>query len=272
MKKQNIGKNVQIKENVILGNNVMIEDDVYIDYNTIIKDNVTIGKGTFIGANCILGEFLLDTIRSESKVQTQSLIIGNRSLIRSGTIIYSSNEIGNDFQTGHNVTIRENSKIGNHVSIGTLSDIQGDCVIGDYVRAHSNVHIGQKSRIADFVWIFPYVVLTNDPTPPSEQLIGVSVDSFAVICTGSTILPGIHIAGDCLIAAGSNVTKDVNTYEVVGGNPAKVLSDVRKIKHHITGESVYPWRYSFKRGMPWEESNYDEWCSSLNIRGEETNE
>ena len=27
---------------------------------------------------------------------------------------------------------------------------------------HSNVHVGQLSVIDDFVWIFPYVVLTND--------------------------------------------------------------------------------------------------------------
>lgn len=263
-----VGKNVQIKEPVIFGNNVTIEDNVYIDYNVILKDNVHIKKNTFIGANCILGEFLADAIHNIDKDCVHPLEIGSDSVIRSGTIIYGDNKIGSNFQTGHNVTIRECSEIGNYVHIGTLSDIQGHCHIGDYVRAHSNVHIGMKSYINDFVWIFPYVVLTNDPTPPSESLRGVTIDSFAVICTGSIILPGIHIGSDSLIAAGANVTKDVQVYEVVGGNPAKVISDVRKIKNHFTGEQVYPWRYSFKRDMPWEDTDYDSWYNNLNIEVE----
>lgn len=98
--------------------------------------------------------------------------------------------MGDYFQTGHQVTIREKSRIGHHVSIGTLSDIQGDCEIGNYVRLHSNVHIGQKSVIHDYVWIFPYVVLTNDPTPPSEELVGVEIKSFAIVATGTVVLPG----------------------------------------------------------------------------------
>lgn len=253
-----ISKLVKICDNVIIGENVIIEDDVYIDYNVIIRDHVTIKKGTFIGANCILGEFTMDFINTREK-KAHSLIIGEHSCIRSGTIIYEDNSLGDYLQTGHNVTIREHSHIGSNCSFGTLSDVQGNCEIGDYVRCHSNVHIGQKSKISSYVWIFPYVVLTNDPTPPSNDLVGVSIDSFAIISTGAVILPGIHIASNALVAAKANVTKHVNQYEVVGGNPAKVISDVRKIKNHISGEPAYPWQYHFERGMPWEGFNFDEW-------------
>ena len=193
------------------------------------------------------------------------MIIGENAIIRSGAIIYSGSEIGNNFQTGHRVTIREKAKIGDNVSVGTLSDIQGYCEIGNYVRMHSNVHIGQKSKIEDFVWIFPYTILTNDPTPPSDELVGVTLKSFSVIATGSIILPGVTVESDTLVAAGAIVTKDVHQGEVVGGNPAKVISNISKIKNRFTGEQVYPWRYTFKRGMPWEESNYETWYNSLEI-------
>ncbi|WP_300384178.1 acyltransferase [Clostridium sp.] len=258
------GNNVTIKEGAIIGNNVILEDDVYIDYNCIIRDNVTIKKGTKIGANCIIGEYLMDFYTGAAG--NHPLTIGENSIIRSQTIIYGDCEIGNNLQTGHRVTIRENTKIGNGVSVGTLSDIQGDCEIGSYVRIHSNVHIGQKSKIEDFVWIFPYVVLTNDPTPPSTVLLGVTIKSFAIVATGSTILPGVTVNSDSLVAAGAIVTKDVNEFEVVGGNPAKVISNVYKIKNRFTGENVYPWRYSFKRGMPWEDIDYDSWIESLDIK------
>lgn len=260
------GSNVTIGNNCIIEDNVTLGDNVYIDNNTIIRSDVSLGAGTFVGANCIIGEYLMDFC-VDRKYHKHPLKIGKNSLIRSGSIIYGDSNIGESFQTGHQVTIREKSQIGDHVSIGTLSDIQGTCTIGNYVRLHSNVHIGQHSKIDDFVWIFPYVVLTNDPTPPSENFVGVHVCSFAIIATGALVMPGMEIGSDSLVAAGAIVTKPVEPYAVVAGNPGKVISDVRKIRNKITGEPAYPWRYHFKRAMPWEESDFNTWFASLDIAG-----
>lgn len=41
--------------------------------------------------------------------------------IRSGSIIYTNSIIGEGFQTGHQVTIREKTKIGNHVSVNSIA-------------------------------------------------------------------------------------------------------------------------------------------------------
>lgn len=266
-----IGDNVKIGENVTLGYNIIIEDNVtigdnsYIDSNSIIRSDVTLGDNSFIGANCIIGEYWMDFCIDRKK-HSHPLKIGNKALIRSGSIIYAGSEIGDNFQTGHQVTIRERAKIGNRVSIGTLSDIQGNCHIGNYVRLHSNVHIGQLSVIDDFVWIFPYVVLTNDPTPPSDHFVGVHVHPFAIVATGAIIMPGIEIGQDALVAASAMVNKPVEPYAVAGGNPAKPFSDVRKIKNKITGEAVYPWRHHFKTYMPWEDSDFETWYANLDLQ------
>lgn len=265
-----ISDRAKIGENVFLGNNCIIEDNVtikegcYIDSNCIIRSGVYLGADSVVGANCILGEYLMDFYLKKVK-HIHPLCIGENAHIRSGSIIYAGSEIGDYFQTGHRVTIREKSKIGSHVSVGTLSDIQGNCDIGNYVRMHSNVHIGQLSKIDDYVWIYPYVVLTNDPTPPSNKFVGVHIKSFAIVATGSVILPGVEIEEDALVAAGAIVTKNVEKYAVVGGNPAKQISDVRKIKNHFTGEPVYPWRYHFSTYMPWEGTDYDTWYKSLSF-------
>ena len=253
------GKNVIIKDNCIIGENVIIEDDVYIDHFCIINDNVKIGKGSTIGSNCVIGEHQMDFYEKRQVNGKHSLSIGQNAIIRSGTIIYDDTIIGDHFETGHHVTIREQTLIGDHVRIGTLTDIQGYCKIGNYTRMHSNVFIGQKAVIEDFVWIFPHVILTNDPTPPSNEVRGVTIKEFAAVAAGSIILPGVTVESDTLIAAGAVVTKDVIKNTVVGGNPAKVIGDIRKVKNHITGELVYPWRDTFKRGMPWETSDYDTW-------------
>ena len=265
-----IGENVKLGENVTIGYNCIIEDGVtigsnsYIDSNTIIRSGVTLGDNAFVGANCIIGEYWMDFILDRQQ-HVHPLNIGKNALIRSGSIIYAGSEIGEGFQTGHQVTIREKAQIGDHVSVGTLSDIQGNCTIGNYVRLHSNVHIGQLSVVDDFVWIFPYVVLTNDPTPPSNNFLGVHVHPFAIVATGSVIMPGIEIGQDALIGAGAIVTKNVENYAVAVGNPAKTISDVRKIKNKVTGEPVYPWRHQFKNYMPWGESDFHRWYEGLDL-------
>ena len=265
MNKCKISDTATVKENVIIGNNVIIEDNCYIDYGVIIRDNVHIKQGSFIGARCILGEYLMD-FYSDRQNKVHPLVIGENALIRSETIIYGDTILGNNFQSGHRVTIREESIIGNNVRIGTLSDIQGKCNIGNYVNLHSNVHIGQKSIIKDYVWIFPYVVLTNDPTPPSESMIGVNVEAYAVIATGSIILPGVNIGEDSLVGAGSVVNKDVEKETLVVGNPIKKTLKVQDLKNKQTGSQVYPWKYTFSRGMPWEELGYEQWLKSESFK------
>jgi acetyltransferase-like isoleucine patch superfamily enzyme len=263
-----IGENVSLGENVVIKANCVIEDNVaigantLIDSNTIIRNDVTIGDNSVIGANCIIGEYQMDFIH-DRHYHRHDLTIGDNAIIRSGSIIYSGSNIGNNFQTGHHATIREQAEIGNNVSVGTLSDVQGHCKLGNYVRLHSNVFVPMLSQIDDCVWIFPCVVITNDPTPPSNNEVGCHIHSFAIISANATILPGLDVAHDAVIGAGAVVTKDVKEYQLVVGNPGKVIGDVRNVKNHTTGEIQYPWRYHFDRAMPWEGRGYDEWYNSI---------
>ncbi len=265
-----IGHDVELGENVTLGHNCVIEDYVtigagsYIDSNTIIRRGVTLGENAFVGSNCILGEYGMDFCLKR-QAELQPLMIGEHALIRSGSILYGGSQIGAHFQTGHQVTIREKTEIGHHVSVGTLSDIQGNCRLGNYTRLHSNVHIGQLSQVDDFVWIYPYVVLTNDPTPPSNDFAGVHVHSFAIVATGSIIMPGLEIGHDALIGAGAIVTKSVDSYAVAVGNPAKTVSNVKRIRHKLTGEPAYPWRDHVNNHMPWDPVGFDAWYASLDV-------
>ena len=248
-----------IHPTALIGDNVTMGARVTIGPRSIVYDNVNIGAGTTIGADCILGEPLASIYSNPAAYSNPALDVGTDAIIRSGAILYAGSTIGSNFECGHRVTIREASAIGHHVRIGTLSDIQGHCSIGNYTRLHSNVHIGNKSVVRDFVWIFPYVVLTNDPHPPSNMLVGVTVDEFAVIATMSVILPGVTVGRDALVGASSLVRSDVAPEAVVVGNPAKQVATVRDIKSRFDGAAVYPWRETFERGMPWEGIGYSKW-------------
>ena len=253
-----LGNNVTIKAGCILEDNIVIGNNVYIDFFTIIHSNVTLDENSTIGARCILGEYIAD-FYTDRKNKVHPLHIGKGSVIRSETIIYGDNDFGDYLQTGHRVTIREKARIGEHVRIGTLSDIQGYCEIQDYVNMHSNVHIGMHSVVKKYAWIFPYAVLTKDPNPPSDSLMGATVVEFAVVATGTVVLPGKVIGNGALVGAGSVVTKNIANDTIAVGNPAKEHGSTKRIKDAITGEQVYPWRYTFNRGMPWDGIGFEKW-------------
>lgn len=228
-----ISNKAKIDKNVRIGNFCTIHENVEINENTIIEDYCTIGYPSRLS-------------------EGTKLVIGKNSLIRSYSLFYEGSNFGDNLVTGHRVTVREKTMAGENLQIGTLCDIQGYCEIGDYVRLHSNVHIGQKSKIHNFVWIFPYTVLTNDPHPPSDgYLSGVEVYDYAVICTMCCVLPGIKVGKHSLVGAHSQVTKDVDEKTVVVGVPARKKCMVYDIKFRDGSEkSVYPWPRHFHRGYP----------------------
>lgn len=247
------GSNIHISPTAIIGNNVKIGD------NTVVYDNVVIGDNTIICNDCVIGEPLNDYYYNEENYVNPKTIIGAGSLIRSHCIIYAGNEIGENFQCGHRVTIREYMKIGKHCRVGTVSDLQGYSEIGNYVSMHSNVHIGMHSKIGNYCWIYPYTVFTNDPTPPSDICVGPTVGDFSIVATHCLLLPGVKIGKHCLVGACSMVSKNVDDYQVAVGSPAKMVKDVRDVKDRKTGEPHYPWPNRFDRGMPWKDMDFNEW-------------
>ena len=254
----------KIHPTVLVGEGCTLGRDVTIGAHAIVHDNVEIGDGSFIGPHAILGEPTLGFYR-EGAYRNEPLRIGARAIVRSHSILYAGSEIGENFECGHRVTIREGSRIGAFVRIGTVSDVQGQCSIGDYVRMHSNVHVGQKSIVERCVWIFPYVVLTNDPTPPSDLLIGVTLEEFAIVATKSVVLPGVRVGRGALVAAMALVRSDVAPGDVVRGVPAKVAGRVETIRRRADGAEVYPWPQHFERGMPWEGVGFDAWARANGV-------
>lgn len=246
-----------VNSNYLKYHDVTIGNNVIIGQGSIIYPNVVIGDNTIVGPYCTLGEptgsFYSESSASVEKHNFKKTAIGPNSVIRSYSIIYEDVEIGEGFQSGHKVTIREKTSIGNNCSIGTQTDIQDHVNLQNYIRIHSNVFMGQYTVIEDYAWIYPYVALTNDQHPPVYNPKGVTIKEYAVIATSSVILPGIIIGKNALVGAHSVVTKNVDDEMLVVGNPAKVRCCVRDIKDE-NGNQIYPWKDHLKeyRGYPWQ--------------------
>ena len=163
--------------------------------------------------------------------------IGKNPTIREPTIIYPGNIIGDNFQTGHFVVIRQDNIIGNNVSIGIHSDVAFNVIIEDNVRIHSKCFIPEYTVIKKNAWIGPNVIFTNDKYPKVEgiekKLMGPIIGEFAKIGANSTILPGVKIGKHALIGAGTVVVKDVPDNSIVVGNPAKIIGNVKDLKDKV---------------------------------------
>ncbi|GAH62647.1 unnamed protein product [marine sediment metagenome] len=183
-----------------------------ISEKIILYGRVRIGEGTTIQDNVILGS-----------AEEGELSIGKASIIRSGAVIYSGVRIGDNFRSGHNILIRENSEIGNNVLVGTNSVIDGDCKIGNNVSIQTGVYITRYTTIEDNVFLGPLCVTTNDKYMKYGAVLkGPIIKQGARIGANATILPGIIIGENAIVGAGAVVIKDVKRGEIVIGIPARV--------------------------------------------------
>ena len=193
--------------------------------SSIIHPNVELGENCTIEDNCIIG------VPGKGSSDGEKTILGKNSHIRAGSIIYAGNQIGDNFQTGNRVNIRENNQIGSNVSIGTGSVIEHQIVIEDDVRIHSLCFVPEFSKIHSGAWIGPSVVLTNAKYPnqsdTKDNLVGPTIGSGARIGANSTILPGVKIGAGSFIGAASLVSKDVPDNKLAFGHPAKIQETSR---------------------------------------------
>src|SRR3970040_1149827 len=176
----------------------------------VIHANVTVGEGSYVDSHSVLGAPTAEFYDNPADYEPPPCRIGARTVIRSHCVVYAGVEIENEFSCGHHVTIREGSQIGEGVRIGTLSDLQGYLTIGRFARLHSNVFVAQRSTVDELAWLFPYVVLGNDPHPPSDTCtLGPTIRGFAVVGAGATVFPAVDIGEGAVVGAMSLVRDEL---------------------------------------------------------------
>ena len=85
-------------------------------------------------------------------------------------------------------------------------------------------------EIGDFVQIGPHVTIVTDNHDFSDRYVlkcrKVVIENNVWIGANVSIMPGVHIGQNAVIAGGAVVTKDVPANTIVGGNPAKVIKTI----------------------------------------------
>ena len=108
--------------------------------------------------------------------------------------------------------------------------------VGDYFLANYNVTIldGAKFTAGDHVWIGPNTLIScfNHPMTPKGRrqhlaiVKPVTIGNDVWIGGNCTILPGVKIGNNVVVAAGAVVTDDIPDNTLVGGVPARKIRDL----------------------------------------------
>ncbi|EHD0094530.1 acyltransferase [Vibrio vulnificus] len=103
------------------------------------------------------------------------------------------------------------------------------------VTLGDNVYISVN---ASFICHDGSTLIFRDKVPNLEIAGEIVVGNNVFIGAHSIILPNIHIGDNCIVAAGSVVTKDVPPNTVVAGNPARVIKSTDELEEKMKKNSL----------------------------------
>ena len=150
----------------------------------------------------------------------------NDFFVHSSAFIEKNVTLGKGTKIWHLVQVRTGASLGKNCSVGKSVFIDFDVSIGNNVKIQNFVSIYHGVTIEDDVFVGPHVCFTNDFLPRATnvewELVETLVKKGASLGANSTIICGITIGEYSMIGAGSVVTKDVDSFTLVFGNPAKL--------------------------------------------------
>ena len=127
-------------------------------------------------------------------------------------------ERGSDFYPLSNIYVGSNVSIGPY---GLFWTSRAKIIIRDYVLIGPKVTIITGDHRKDLLGKHIIEITDSDKNDEDDQ--DVVIEEGVWVGANVTILKGVTIGTDAIVAAGSVVTKNVSPYSIVGGNPAKEL-------------------------------------------------
>ena len=146
--------------------------------------------------------------------------------------------IGNGTKIWHFSHVMPKCILGENCNIGQNVVVSPEVILGDNVKVQNNVSLYTGVICEDDVFLGPSMVFTNVTNPRSavvrrgEYSITI-VRKGASIGANATIVCGNNIGKFAFIGAGAVVTKTVENYALVFGNPARQIGWMSEFGHRL---------------------------------------
>ncbi|HYF31993.1 MAG TPA: DapH/DapD/GlmU-related protein [Chitinophagaceae bacterium] len=183
-----LGKQVQIGNNVVIEKDCVIGNNTSIGHNTVIYSRCVIGNNVKIGANNTIGGVGFGYELNDEKKYVVIPHLGN-------VVIEDNVEIGNN--TCIDRAVLGSTILRNNVKVDNLVHIAHGVSIDENSLIIANAMIGGSTRIGKNCWVAPSASLLNK----------------------------IELGEACVVGMGAVVLKDVPRKQTVVGNPGKPLTD-----------------------------------------------
>jgi acetyltransferase-like isoleucine patch superfamily enzyme len=175
----------------------------------------------------------------------QRLCIGKGSIIGANAVLYGGTTIGERVLIGDLASLREGCRVADSAVIGRGVMVMYESTIGARTRIIDGAIITGLAVIEEDVFIGPGVVSINDNQIYLKRFglaervwRGPVIRRFAVIGAGANLAGGVEIGRGALVAPSAMVTRDVPSWTIVAGVPARVQrpvadEDRRRILAHF---------------------------------------
>ena len=154
-------------------------------------------------------------------------------------IVDEGAQLGSGSRVWHWTHICSGAKIGNGCSFGQNVFVGNDVVIGNNVKVQNNVSIYDAVTLEDDVFCGPSMVFTNVFNPRSgvvrkDEYRRTLVKRGSTIGANATIVCGVTLGEYSFIAAGAVINKDVKSFALMAGVPAKQIGWMSKFGEKLS--------------------------------------
>lgn len=208
-----------------------MESETVIHPSSIVHPDTDIDPSVEVGPFCIIGS------------DHGHLRLGPGSIIRSHSIIEGGSTIGDALETGHHALIRTGNLIGVNLRLGTMSRLEGEGEIGDYVRIHGDCEM-TKGIIRSFARVYGGSYITDNRLPPSNINEPAVLEEGSVLTMNCVVIAGVRLGIGSFVGASTVVAKDVPDGMALVGGRLKPVTEL-----HWKDYS-YPWTGYYRDGYP----------------------
>ncbi len=162
----------------------------------------------------------------------------NKYFAHETAVIDDNCKIGAGTKIWHFSHIMPNCEIGENCNIGQNVVVSPGVILGNNVKIQNNVSVYTGVICEDDVFLGPSMVFTNVTNPRSAivrrgKYETTIVRKGASIGANATIVCGNNIGEFSFIGAGAVITKEVKSYALAVGNPAKQIAWMSEYGHRL---------------------------------------